>query len=409
MEELHQSYSAKGGNIVEQKKDIIQKKASLKMDLDIEENRELEIASNELPLCLVSDLIKNIKLKAVDEHTEIVMKEAIQQVDILLEDFLSFYKGDSKASEDFVEYIRKETNNYQEEIIYELSDHALFQINSLNETKIENCRDELKNILNKKESLKTQIDELDNYLSLDINEKELKEIYLKMIKTEKKILNDKMTITELEKKQGECKLKYDKTDIELHKNIEAVLANSELKDNVERKVKYSNIALKIIEKYQVALQARKADILSKTITKCYKKLANKKNMIDKIVMDACTLNAIYLDDKGRMVPKDSLSAGEQQLMVISILWALAICSKKKLPVIIDTPLSRLDSLHRTALITTYFPNAGEQTIILSPDSEINKEYYKLMKDDIGDEFTLFYDDLSKRTHIKRGYLIGESI
>ena len=89
--------------------------------------------------------------------------------------------------------------------------------------------------------------------------------------------------------------------------------------------------------------------------------------------------------------------------------SLAICSKKKLPVIIDTPLSRLDSLHRTSLITTYFPNAGEQTIILSTDSEIDENYYQLMKENIGDEFTLKYNEKTKSTSIERGYLIGAKI
>lgn len=73
-------------------------------------------------------------------------------------------------------------------------------------------------------------------------------------------------------------------------------------------------------------------------------LANKKNLIERIVMDPSTLDIIYLDSKNNEVSKASLSAGEKQLMVIAILWALAICSKKKLPVIIDTPLSRLDSI-----------------------------------------------------------------
>ena len=54
------------------------------------------------------------------------------------------------------------------------------------------------------------------------------------------------------------------------------------------------MALKIIEKYQVALQKKKVDVLSKTITKCYKQLANKKNLINKIEMDAKTLNVKYL-------------------------------------------------------------------------------------------------------------------
>lgn len=96
-------------------------------------------------------------------------------------------------------------------------------------------------------------------------------------------------------------------------------------------------------------------------------------------------------------------------MVISILWALGICSKKKLPVIIDTPLSRLDSVHRTTLINTYFPNAGEQTIILSTDSEINSEYYDLMKESIGDEFTLCYHEETQSTSIERGFMIGVGV
>ena len=123
-------------------------------------------------------------------------------------------------------------------------------------------------------------------------------------------------------------------------------------------------------------------------------------------MESDSLAIKYLSEEGKEVTQDSLSAGEQQLMVISILWALAICSKKKLPVIIDTPLSRLDSLHRAALINTYFPNAGEQTIILSTDSEIDSTYYGLMKDNVGDEFTLKYDEKTKSTSIERGYLIG---
>lgn len=63
-------------------------------------------------------------------------------------------------------------------------------------------------------------------------------------------------------------------------------------------------------------------------------------------------------------------------------------------------------MHRTSLIQTYFPNAGEQTIILSTDTEIDSRYYELMKDNVGDEFTLRYDELTKSTSIEIGYKIG---
>ena len=115
-------------------------------------------------------------------------------------------------------------------------------------------------------------------------------------------------------------------------------------------------------------------------------------------MDFC-----YRDNNNNLVELSVLSAGEKQLMVIATLWALAECSGKKLPIIIDTPLARLDSIHRISLIEKYFPNASDQTIILSTDSEINKEYYEKIKPYVSNEFTLWFDDVSQRSFIHNGY------
>ena len=59
------------------------------------------------------------------------------------------------------------------------------------------------------------------------------------------------------------------------------------------------------------------------------------------------------------------------------------------------------------LINKYFPNASDQTIILSTDSEINAEYYEMMKLNVGDEFTLHYDDQLKATSIRKGYFVED--
>ncbi len=220
------------------------------------------------------------------------------------------------------------------------------------------------------------------------------------------IIDNQVKISELEQSRADASSKANAAASEFSKYVEAYLSTAELRDSTDRTIKYSNIALNVLSNYKIELQKRKTDILAKTITTCYKKLANKKNLIRKIVMDPESLDLTYLSDDEKEVPKDSLSAGEKQLMVVSILWALGICSKKKLPVIIDTPLSRLDSLHRTALIKTYFPNASEQTIILSTDSEVDANYYQIMKENISDEFTLKYDESTRSTTIQKGYLIG---
>ena len=406
LDELHHLYAVEGGNAVEKKQSIMQNRASLKAQLISEEERLYSISAEVLPLLMVSDLVSDIKLQATDEHNDSILRQAVSQLEVLLTDFEESYSGDTKASKDFYEYVRSQTADDCVESVYELSDQALFQVNELVETKITEARDLTEEILVSKRKLEKQISEQDSYLTLDINEKELQSIFSKIKKVEKKIVEDKVVLSKLDQKRASANARVMSTTAEFNKYVEAYLATAEMIDSTERTLKYSNMALQILDRYQVELQKRKADLLSNTITECYKKLANKKNLINRIEMDPESLNVKYVSGDGLEVGRDSLSAGEQQLMVISILWALATCSKKKLPVIIDTPLSRLDSLHRAALIKTYFPNAGEQTIILSTDSEIDSKYYQLMKDDIGDEFTLNYDERTKSTSIERGYLIG---
>lgn len=409
LELLHQLYKSKGGGVVEKKQETMQRRAVLKSELLSDENFLRDIASNELPLVLVSDLLMSIKLQATDEHNDMIMREAVMQLDEILDDFVNEYNGDTKASLDFIEYVKKSQQNMQDAPIYSLSDQALFQANNLVEGLLDSSKVEAKRLLDEKKKKQKQIGELDSYLSLDINEKELQKVYKSIKEAEKKLIKDQVKMTDLEQKRSIVSSRAMSAKFEFNKYVESYLATAEVRDSAERTVKYSNIALNILARYKIELQKRKTDVLAETITSCYKKLANKKNLINKIVMESDSLTIKYLSEDGIEVPQDSLSAGEQQLMVISILWALSICSKKKLPVIIDTPLSRLDSLHRTALINTYFPNAGEQTIILSTDSEIDYMYYNLMKENVGDEFTLRYDEKTKSTSIEHGYLTGVQV
>ena len=332
-----------------------------------------------------------------------VMQQAIGTIEMLLEEYGTQHPETLTQNTAFIEFVKHTTRMESSEDFYQISDHALFQLNSLLDTLLNESKTNAEKLLQKKYFLKKKLNEIESYLTLDINETALTELFGLIREQESNLIELQVQLSSLEQQRGVINANLKTKTAEYNYAVESYLSNAESFDDAKRMVKYSDMALKILEAYTNELQKRKTDVLGATITRCYKQLANKKNLIQCIVMNPNTLDITYLDENNNEVAKGSLSAGEKQLMVIAILWALAICSKKKLPVIIDTPLSRLDSMHRTSLVKTYFPNASDQTIILSTDSEIDQNYYDMMKESVGDEFTLEYSEEKKCTTILKGY------
>lgn len=95
------------------------------------------------------------------------------------------------------------------------------------------------------------------------------------------------------------------------------------------------------------------------------------------VDDSFTLE--YFDENGDRVGRASISAGTKQLVATSLLWALNAASDKSIPVVIDTPLARIDKNHQDSLLLNYYPNVAGQIIILPTDSEIDKAKLKLIR------------------------------
>ena len=404
LEKKNSEYAIKGGDIVEQRQDLINQRAEQYALIERYGDDLLERAAGEMPLMLVKELLLDIEIQAEMEQTYKTSIMATNKVKNLYGDFVSKYPEDKNTLNRFIEFVQADNEAKKQEEVYGLSDSVLYQVHRLNEYGLnENIR-YVKTKIKQRNLSENKIDEIDNYLSVDIDEKALNRIFKRIKKLEKEILIEQVNLEDLHHKRATLHGAAMIAETEFNKAAEQVLSSLESNDDNKRVVKYAHMAIEIIKRYRIRLQQNKTDILAKTMTDCYRKLAYKKHLIAEIQMDPVTLDLHYLNDNGEEIEKKKLSAGEKQLMVISLLWALAICSKKKLPVIIDTPLSRLDSIHREALITTYFPNASDQTIILSTDSEIDQKYYKLMKPYIGDEFTLMYDDELMRTFIKKGYL-----
>lgn len=406
---LKSEYKAKGGEVVKQREDLYQKRISL--NASVNQSNEILIgdAASELPFLMVKDLLLSIEEQAMLEQEKKTLEMTVYQMKYMLKKYEVDHPEAVDYAKHFMDYINENSESSNVEEVYGLSDNTLYRLQELLESGLDSKVKETQKHIALLEKYRKEIEQLENYLSVDIDEKAIAKIYKNIKKIENEIVDIEINIASLEEQRRMKNGQFITANADFKKNVEAYLQQAELKDDTDRVVKYSQIVTSILNEYKIRLQRRKISVVADTMTKCYKKLANKKTLINKVLMDENTLDLRYINSDGEEVLKSSLSAGEKQLMVISLLWSLAICSKRKLPVIIDTPLSRLDSNHRETLINYYFPNASEQTIILSTDSEITDEYYKMMKNNVGDEFTLIYDDNSKSTSIRKGYFVEDKI
>lgn len=405
LEKAKVDYTSKGGVIVVQRQDLFTERTALVAKVEQGKETLIGVAASELPLLLVKDLLEDISVQAAKEHETKLLGYTVDKIHSMFATYSN--GGDSNSVRDFISYVENKAAEESTEIVFDISDQSFYQLTSLLRNGLMNAQGNmLQNMATCQKGI-AKIDEIDSYLSVDIDEKALSKIYKKIKTLEQEIIEHEAALEIAQKQRTGLNGDVMRATSEYNRFVENMLSNLESDDDNGRILKYAHHATQVLAEYKIRLQKKKIGTLAETMTKCYKQLANKKNLISRIDMDAVTLDFVYLNADNQIVSKESLSAGEKQLMVISLLWALAICSKKKLPVIIDTPLSRMDSVHRVALIKTYFPNASDQTIILSTDSEIDKHYYEIMKDTVGDEFTLVYDDELKCSKIKKGYFLGD--
>jgi len=159
----------------------------------------------------------------------------------------------------------------------------------------------------------------------------------------------------------------------------------------------------LLKQFIVRLRKNKIHLLQEKTFEMYKMLSSKGGLIKDIIIDDTTYEIQITDRSGHEIKKSGLSAGEKEVFAISLLWGLAQSSQLTLPIIIDTPLSRLDSIHRDNIINNYFPNAGKQVIILSTDTEIDNDYYRMLKPHLSGAASLEFDQAQEMTTVKTGY------
>lgn len=405
-----QDYLRKGGRIAEDRVKYGEELGRLSAQYDQYSSELRDLAAGALPLLMIQKDLTGLLEQVRSEEDQKLQNQIAEEIRKIASSYnrLNPQSSDQEI-ESFVSFVEQQKSEAPEKPIYDLDRYAVSQIESLNRDVLTAQKEEVVSVRSKQKQLSEQMEETKQYLTSEVDQEEIKALQgeIKNLESGLEQANKDLLQVLAEKKLFESR--FAALDQEIHRCKGKFQENREGSETERRTGDYAQKAVDVVQLYQKRLQKRRIQNLSEVMTECYRKLASKKNFIHRIEMNPDTLNLIYLDSRNNEVDPESLSAGEKQLMVIALLWALAKSSKRRLPVIIDTPLSRLDRQHRRTIVSEYYPVASEQIIILSTDTEITEEYYNMLKPYLDCEYSLEYDENEGCTRIRKGFFEGETV
>ncbi len=405
-DKLKKEYRFEGGELFEQRQLIENDLKNSKQQL-LQKNNELrEIAIGDVPLLLVSDLLnqvdKQVSLEQDVEDIGILNQTVIKRDNAILK-LLKQQEVAESALSVLKTFITKDKAEREEKLNTEcylnLNSSALVCLDSLKDIKKSTKKfiKQAQILTDQIEAYERKLDSIPDPSSLDgINEK-LKNIKADIEQNEFKL---EQLIQESERLKNEIGRKKNALDQTYEDN-----AREQFINETKRKIlKHSETVRNTLEKFRIAMLEKHINKLESLILDSFQNLIRKDNFISRIEINPIDYSFKLYTGNHESLATEDLSAGERQLLAVSILWGLSRASGRPLPAIIDTPLSRLDGQHRQNLVENYFPQASHQVILLSTDEEINKKYYRELKPAIGRTYHICYDEELQSSVFKTEYL-----
>lgn len=231
-------------------------------------------------------------------------------------------------------------------------------------------------------------EELANASAMSVSERQAYEQYTAELEQKQQHLIDReaeyrsqgsdlgAAATNIAKKQEEIARQEDRVNLSQH---------------VRRKVDMARKLQSFFVAYKERLRAGRRAEVEEALNRHFQVLMTSNRLIRHIRVDE-DFGLHYLDEAENPVGMGNLSAGMKQLAATALLWALKECSGRPLPIIVDTPLARIDRGNQENLLRNYYPNASQQVIVLPTDSELDEGKYRILEPYIYAEYQLLNPD-----------------
>lgn len=411
LRDAQDNYNKQGGLLFDQREVFEEERDLLREELKKAEGQLRDCAEGEAPLLLVQDFLSGI----IDQHAReetatgaaVVGQVLAERDEQLLAVVESQEIGDDALqalqkflSEDRERRIAASTNIQK---YLNLTPESVLDAHNLQTTILPQTQVRVSELLHRANEWQSQLVDIERKLS-GVPAQDL------VVELIKKRDATQTALTEAERRLADIDIELKRLSDERERKhaerivlIEKAIDGDFQSEAAERIILHSQRMRETMVSFRSSVIERHASRITALVLDSFRRLLRKGSLISNLKIDPNSFALELRDGKGRVLSPDRLSAGERQLLAVSLLWGLARASGRPLPVVIDTPLGRLDASHRSRLVESYFPHASHQVLLLSTDKEIEGEYYEQLKPFIGHAYNLEYDDQKGSTQVKSGY------
>ncbi len=248
-----------------------------------------------------------------------------------------------------------------------------------------------------------ELEQADRQLAAVPDEEQIKSLIQARQNAVEAVIVARATVEQATRLVGEAQSLHARLEADLQRARDKRALTFIREEELQRVVTYSEKVRATLEKFGSALLYKHISSLEVAVLRSFQALMRKTGLIKDLRIDTDKFTLALTNHDDDPIDPARLSAGERQLLAISLLWGLAKVAGNRLPTIIDTPLGRLDSRHREHLVDRYFPNAGRQVLLLSTDEEIDEHLLQRLKPSIASSYVLVHDDTTFTTRVAEGY------
>lgn len=403
---LEAELSSKGGAWAATREDAIRKQAALFEERRQLETRLRELMADTLPFVIARDFakatIEQMRAEAAYKRQEDVAALVSKRLDSFRKKLQSMVDGPhlQRIDDAIVGEFGTLTKPPEDvRIIHDSSERVIGQVESVLMHALEHQSAQVMELATRLEAANEELDRAGKHIARAPEEEQIRPLLDRI----KAAYEARTAARARQRVHLENRKRLLREALDLARQLEKESSKLVADVSNRRTLRYAANAKGLLKDFAAAMAKRKIKDLEAEFVQSFHRLARKGDVDLQATIKPTTFSVTLHRPDGVEVDKDELSAGEKQVYAIAILEALARTSGRHLPVIIDTPLGRLDSMHRRNLIEKYFPTASHQVIVLSTDTEVDEAFYAELSSSISHAFRLDYHTDTGSTSATEGY------